>query len=452
MTSFLFILLGILGLSILVTIHEFGHFLAARFLGVKVEAFSVGWGPVLFKRPWLGTEFRLSALPLGGYCKMKGEHDLQKALENKTDIVPEPGSFYFAAPWRRIVIGFAGPFANLITAILLYFILGMTGYPVKELPSRIFWQDRVEGERFPVDESGLQRGDTLIEIDGQAIYTFDDLQSLVSGSGGRTLKIRYSRDGNFGFTEVTPVLSQEGSYIIGVNPFQEPLVSSVTPGSPAERAGFVTGDRILQVNNQKLISLGQIQPELEKKLAEYQVLVIRDGQELSFKLRPELGNSGEMIFGFNFDPPTIIRPGLNPLKAFEFSFSKTLWVIKQGLRSLVGLFQGKNLDRAVSGPIRTTYIFGQAAAQGFIETTELGFANIAQLFSLIGIALFVMNLLPIPALDGGLILVSFAELLRRKHLKPLTMLRFQQVGVFIIVSLLLFSVFSDVLFLLGRAG
>jgi len=218
MMTLLFIFLGVLALSILVMIHEFGHFLAARFLGVKVEAFSVGWGPVLFKFPAWQTEFRLSLLPLGGYCKMRGDQDLQNALE-KNQWVTEEGSFFHVPAWRRLVISLAGPLFNFFSALLLLVILSLTGYTTRDLPAQIYLQ---EGESTPALDAGLKTGDIIRMINQNEVYKFEDVQSFIRNSDGKTIELTVERDGQVLTLNVTPRWNQETGRWLSLIHISEP--------------------------------------------------------------------------------------------------------------------------------------------------------------------------------------------------------------------------------------
>jgi regulator of sigma E protease len=160
------VLYGLLGLSIVVLIHELGHFMAARLVGIEVEAFSIGMGPKLFGLSRGGTEWRISAFPLGGYCRMKGEEGFKQALERKLEHIPaEKGSFYGEAAWKRILILLAGPFFNLLFAALLFGIVALVGLRVETLPNRIvlasdypLLSGQTGGELSPAQPEGLKPG------------------------------------------------------------------------------------------------------------------------------------------------------------------------------------------------------------------------------------------------------------------------------------------------------
>ncbi len=179
------IILGLLGLSFVVVIHEFGHFLAARAVGVDVEVFSIGMGPRLagFKRR--GTDWRISAFPLGGFCRMKGEEAFKEALDKKLAHIPaDKGTFYGAAPWRRMIILIAGPLANIILAGLLFIAVSLVGVTYQTAPNRIILASDFSAysgatAENPADIAGLKSGDVVVSIDGAPVLDYSDLQEAI---------------------------------------------------------------------------------------------------------------------------------------------------------------------------------------------------------------------------------------------------------------------------------
>jgi len=445
MMTLLFIFLGVLALSILVMIHEFGHFLAARFLGVKVEAFSVGWGPVLFKFPAWQTEFRLSLLPLGGYCKMRGDQDLQNALE-KNQWVTEEGSFFHVPAWRRLVISLAGPLFNFFSALLLLVILSLTGYTTRDLPAQIYLQ---EGESTPALDAGLKTGDIIRMINQNEVYKFEDVQSFIRNSDGKTIELTVERDGQVLPLNVTPRWNQEtGRWFIGIAPYYEPLIASVEVDTPADRAGIKPRDQIWEFNGERVFSYNIVIQELSKKQPEYPLTLLREGQLIQTILKPELDRHDNLVVGWRLALPFITIPPRSFIDAIQYGFSRSAAVLSGTLEALRNLFSGRNLGRAVSGPIQTTYTLGQATALGLSEEGA-GYASVIQLFSFLSLVLFIMNLLPIPGLDGGHIIISLFEIIRRRRLSPRSFMNFQKMGFVFIVIVLILAILTDFLFVTG---
>ncbi|NNM67682.1 MAG: RIP metalloprotease RseP, partial [Spirochaetales bacterium] len=252
MSILISVLIGLVGLGIVVFIHEFGHFIAARLMGVDVEAFAVGWGPAFLRWKPRSTEYRLCWLPLGGYCKMKGEAFLIQALSDPSSTpVPEKGSFFAASPWRRIVISLAGPFFNLLSALLVLTVLAATGVPQTTPEARIVLASTVDPKgNFPADQAGLKTGDWIQTVNGKKILNFHDLQTAILQAKAGPDVMQIQREGKPLTVTVHPRWdAQAHSWLVGVYPWIDPVVKTVLPNSAAQIAGILPGDRILALNS-----------------------------------------------------------------------------------------------------------------------------------------------------------------------------------------------------------
>ena len=211
--------IGLVGLSLMVLIHEFGHFLAARMFGVEVLKFSIGMGPKIVGKKIGGTEYLLSALPLGGYCQMKGEEDFAKAMELKAKRIDgSPGSLYGVAPWKRMVIAFAGPFFNLVSAMLLFFVINIGGYTIETTDNRIILASEFTGETdMPADKVGLRTGDRIVAVNGEKTEYFYQILEAAALNADKELTLTVDRRGDLLTVRVTPQLNpQTGGGVIGV--------------------------------------------------------------------------------------------------------------------------------------------------------------------------------------------------------------------------------------------
>ncbi|HTH13165.1 MAG TPA: site-2 protease family protein, partial [Spirochaetia bacterium] len=234
MDTVLYILIGLVGLTLVVTIHEAGHYLAARWAGVEVEAFAIGWGKVLWSWKPKTTEYRICLLPLGGYCKMKGEQDLMAALERQDGAFePAPGSLFGARPWKRIIISAAGPAANLLFAFLVFMVLQLTGVPETGPAARVLLASEIDGRAgLPADQAGLKTGDLVLSVNEKAVVTFSDLQQAIATSEGKPQAWKVSRDGGEVSLQVTPRWeAAEKRSLVGIYPLIDPVVKEVKPAS-----------------------------------------------------------------------------------------------------------------------------------------------------------------------------------------------------------------------------
>lgn len=447
------ILLGLIGLGIVIFVHELGHFLAALAVGIDVEAFSIGWGPALAKKKFRGVEFRLGTLPIGGYCRMRGEEEFKASLSGKDAPVPnEKGTFFGAGPWRRIIVSFSGPAANVLFSVIVLALVWGIGFTTTTLGNRIILASEYDSQSaYAADEAGLATGDRIVAIDGHEVSNYQEIQETLAPAADRKLSLTVERNGTTFTTSVTPKLDREtGAGKIGVYFWSDPLIGSVADGSPAALAGLQSGDRIVSVDGQAIPHSIAFIKAFDSKPKRATVRYERDGQLREATILVSYGEDGTYDLGIRFKALEYRTPPLTPLAAIGKGASETWKTMVFSVSGLATLFKGVDLTKAVSGPVRLTYMVGEVAQEGFGQGIAEGLISIAGFLSLLSVALFVMNLLPIPALDGGMIVLFLVEGLRRRPLKAKTFLAFQTVGSAIIFSLLLFSLFGDILFLIHR--
>ncbi len=451
------VLLGLVGLSFVVVIHEFGHFLAARALGVEVEVFSIGWGPKLLGIRKNKTEWRISAFPLGGFCKMKGEEDFKAAIEKKLPTIPaEEGSFYGARPWKRILILIAGPFANILLAVILFSIVSLAGITIQTAPNRIILASEMQSasalsDEAPADKAGLKTGDFITAIDGAAIRDYSDLQEAIGLKPGKKLLLSVERDGSRLALPVTPRLDKNsGQGLIGIFSWIEPKVEAVDPQGSAAIAGIRAGDIITGIEGKPVRNTVGILATLEARPEKVTIDLLRDGQPLSVKAIVSYGDDGQSNLGLSFTSVTRTDKASSLFDAFAQGLKETGATFAMSAKGIGLLFSGVNILKAVSGPARITYMVGNTAKQSIKASGFSGIPTILSFLAFLSVSLFLMNLLPIPALDGGQILLSITEAVRRKPLRTKTIYRFQFIGAAMIMALFFLATFSDLLFFAGK--
>jgi regulator of sigma E protease len=438
------IALGLFGLGIVVFFHELGHFLAARLVKIDVEAFSIGWGNPILKKKIGSVEYRLGMFPVGGYCKMKGETDYNEAWENKNKgIEPEKGSFLAASPLSRILVSIGGPLFNLLFAIILLCFLWGFGFEIKTLDNRIILASEVTNEIFPADIAGLQTGDRIININGNEISYYHEVQENIALNPEKNLPITVDRNGKNLTFQVTPALDKSsGAGKIGVYFWTDPVIDNVTEGSPAQKAGLLPGDIIKAANGTPVQNTVDLIKIIEQKPDLLSMEIDRDGNTkhvlIDKSIESDTGISWKII---TYRTPNLSIPAA-AAKGFKEGY-KTLAVTVSGLRLL---FKGIDLTKAVSGPVRITYMMGDIAAQGFGQSVGTGLRYFIDFIALISIALCVMNMLPLPILDGGMIILFFVEMIRKKPAHPKAISVFQTCGMVIIFSLMVFALFGDILY------
>ena len=364
-------LYGLLCLFFLILFHEFGHFLAAKLFGVKVESFSVGFGPILIHKKIHGTDYRISLFPLGGYCGMKGEKDFQNAIEAKLpQIEGEKDSLYGIHPLKRALIGFAGPFFNFIFAFIAYSLISGIGYKYYTYSNSILINENITSS--VAKDAGLESGDIITSINGKATNDFSDLIQEIS----------------------------------------------VRPDE----------DLILTVD--------------------------RNGQNLSFNLHSEMDKAtGSGKIGIAADTSKILEKESKKYSFFPalgHGFLESCNSVILTIKSIGLLFKGVDLDNAVSGPARVTEMLGTTVKEGFSAGLKQGLIALLSLMAIISISLFIMNLLPIPILDGGLILIAIIEFVFHKKINPKIQYYIQFIGLAFIALLFIIGLQGDIKYFLNK--
>lgn len=443
------ILLGLVGLGIVVFFHELGHFIAARLVGVEVEEFSLGWGPRLLTRRWGQTAYSLSALPIGGYCRMKGEDSYRKAIElGLEDFPKESGSFFGAPPAKRIIIALGGPLMNVVLAFFMYAGIMAMGYSVQSWDPRIILASSLDSKTYPADAAGLRSGDRVLSINGKPISSFAEIQESVALSARSTTDLVVDRDGSTVAVRIVPELDKDsGAGRIGVYPWIEPLVATVDPNGAAALAGLRAGDTIVAIDGVPVDStmalVGYLSAHKPSKAA---ITYRRAGAETTSDVVLTYGADGSADLGLGWKTKTLTVRAGNAAQAVSMGLTETAKTISATYRGIASLFMGTNVLKAISGPIRITWMVGTVAASGFSASSQGGFSVAINFLAALSIGLFAMNLLPIPLLDGGSIVLYLFELLRRKAAKVKTVLRYQTIGMVAVAALFILSTLSDVLF------
>jgi len=443
------ILLGLFGLGIVVFFHELGHFLAARLVKIDVDAFSIGWGNPILKKKIGSVEYRLGAFPVGGYCKMKGDSDYNEAWENTNKgIKPEKGSYLAASPAARILVAIGGPLFNLLFAIVLLCFLWGFGFEMQTLDNRIILASDFTGETFPADKAGLETGDRIININGNKINYYHEVQENIAVNPEKNLPIKVDRNGKIIDLQVTPALDKSsGAGKIGVYFWTDSVIENVEEDSPAQKAGLLPGDIIKTANNTPIRNTVDLMKVLEQRPDHLDLEIDRGG----LKQRASLDTSNpESDIGISWKTITYRTPNLSIPAAVAKGFKEGYKNLAVSVKSLRLLFKGIDLTKAVSGPVRITYMMGDMAAQGFGQSIGTGLRYFIDFIAIISIALCVMNLLPLPILDGGMIILFLVEMIRKKPAHPKAISIFQTCGTVIIFTLMVFALFGDILYFIHR--
>jgi regulator of sigma E protease len=445
------IFFGVLGFGIMVFVHELGHFLAAKLSGIHVEVFSLGWGKKMVGFTRRGTSYQISWFPIGGYCKMRGD-DLLK----EKDRPPEKGSFFAAAPLQRILVAASGPVANLLFAILVLTVIWWAGFNVHSDGNRIILASDYATEQpatiAPANTAGLQTGDRIVALDGERVEKFQDILEKVSVAAGEPIDFTVQKEsGQTRTVRIVPDLDrQTGAGRIGIYAWRDPLIASVQPGGPASLAGLQPGDRILAMDGQPVRHTVDLYQILEKRPDRVRIAYERQGSRMEDTLVVNYTGEGVPDLGLSFHQEVFRSPELGLPGAFTRGLGETWKTLAFTVKGIGLLFRGINLQNAVAGPLRITYFVGTVATTGFSIGVEEGMVSFFRFLCLLSVVLFLMNLIPIPALDGGQILIFLVEILRGRRVSPKLIGRIQVFSFSMLMVLAAFITFSDILYFLGR--
>ena len=429
------ILIGFLGISIMILVHELGHMFAARACGITVEVLSFGFGPALFK--WTGKETRyvIRAIPFGGSCKMSGGDDLHNAITQKKKRIEsyEDGSIWSVGPLKRIIAYLAGPAANILFAFLCYAILMTLPTLVSTYPPRIVLSSDYPAlynvETTAASEAGLLTGDTIISINGQDVTNYSEVHALLSQHKDDSSVTVVTDRGTFN------VVPKDG--VFGILPFQEAVVGHVDNDTPEKQAGLKAGDTIIEINGKAVTNMMDL---IEAStLTDYITMKVKRSSntvELSFE------NPGTSL-NFTLVQPTVSVPGINFFKALLASVKECFSNFRQSVVSLFNVIRGKaSASETLGGTFAASQSIGMLTTSGFAHGFNSGIRIMLYLLASVSISLAVANLLPIPALDGGLILLSLGELITGRTFHPKMYLTLQIVGVIMIFGAIILLSFA----------
>jgi regulator of sigma E protease len=454
--TLLTVFFGVFGLGIIVFIHESGHFIAAKLCKIEVETFSLGWGKKLAGFKYKGTNYQISRFPIGGYCKMKGEYLKDKMDDESLDKMREDKStFIGASPWKRAFIAFAGPLANLIFAAIIFSFIFFIGFNIYSHDSRIillndYYPDGDYSET-PAYLSGLKTGDLVISINNIAVESFWDMAEIITRNPDKPLSFNIIRGNKEMSLTVTPENS-EGRGVIGIHVWIEPVIGDIDPGSYASLIGLESGDIITAVNNQEVNhSLDIEKTIIELGSPKELLLTIKRGNEnIEYEMPLEYDERGNIILGFSYAFKMYDSMQTNFFDSILKGTELTITTVKEVIYGIIQIFsfQVKNVEDAVAGPVRIISIVGENTTNSFKSGIGEGFNYFFSIISNLSIIIALMNLLPIPALDGGTIVISAFEQIRRKPLKFKNIFRFQIIGFSFIALLIVVALFSDIVYII----
>jgi regulator of sigma E protease len=423
------ILSFLLVLGVLIFVHELGHFLVARWYGVRVLTFSLGFGPKVIKFTRGGTEYCVSIVPLGGYVKMAGE-------TTQDERQGAPDEFLSKSKFVRFQVYLAGPAMNVLLAVVALWIVLANGADVAK------WYSEPPVIGTVADGSvaagaGLAPGDRILEVNGRATDTWDALHLAILPKANRQLTLLVERDGQRRTIQVVP--SAETKYefgSLGVGPRVRAQVTDVQPGRPAERAGFRRGDVLLAMDGRRDLDQQAMIAHIQKRGPQPMVVdVERDGQPMQLTVTPE-GDEGNSKIGVTISAFEVTRIDPTVGQAFVMSLEKNWEGTLLIGRTLKGLFTRDTPVKQLMGPVAIAELSGSAAALGWISLLEL--------MAMISLNLALLNLMPVPVLDGGQITILALEGIARRDMSAQVKERIAMAGAALIVLLMVTVLYNDI--------
>ena len=454
MDTVLTIAFGAIGLGVMILVHEAGHFLAARAAGVHVEIFSIGWGRRLVGVQRGGTWYQLSWFPFGGYCKMRGDEVLRGAAgDDWSQAATEPGAFFAASPWRRIAIVAAGPLANALFAVVVLTAVAWFGFTVRSPDNRIVVPDDRDS---PAISAGLLTGDRIVAVNRRPVRSFQDIIREVSPAPERELRITVERGGRALLAAVTPALDPESDTgRIGVYAWIDPVIGEVddggagSAGAGVDASRLAAGDRIVAAGGTAVAHTVDLYEALRRSGDPVELTVDRNGRQVTVR-QPLAEQAGAVeLAGARLQIPVMRYREADPAQALGAALREVGRTVRVTVQGIGRVLRGRVGD-SVAGPLRLTYYMGAVATGGLQIGLAAGVTDFLRFLSVISVVLFLMNLLPIPALDGGHIVLYGLEVILGRRVKPSLVYRIQTIGVSVLILVAISVTLSDILFLTGQ--
>ena len=456
--AFDYVVSAVVALGALIFIHELGHFLVAKAMGVGVERFSLGFGPRIFWFRRGETEYCVSIVPLGGYVKMMGEEAHgEDAIHPATESPPtDPAKSFSTKPlWARALIVFAGPGMNFVLAAVIFSIVfAVVGVPVLEPTIGRVTTDSSAAQ------AGLRPRDQVVAIDGKPVEHWGEIEEAVTRANGQPLALTIVRDGARQNVTVTPrkvpvrtpFNEPAEAWSIGARPYLPPVVGEVRPGMPAAEAGLQPRDRIVALNGQTVETWDELAEMISARAEETLTLrVERGGSQMDISVTPKVEVERDALG----NETKVGRIGIATATSQSFKRSDPVTAIARGVArtwdvtaitvvSIWKLVTGTIPASNIGGPLQISLVAGQQAQQGLV--------SYAFFVALISVNLAILNLLPVPMLDGGHLLFFAIEAVLGRPLSLRKREIAQQIGLALLLLLMVFALFNDLTRLLPPVG
>lgn len=432
-----------------VVLHEFGHFIVAKLFKIRVETFSVGFGPRLFGKKWGHTDYRISAIPLGGYVKLGGDESNAPLEGASASDIPVEEMFNLRPRWQRILVALAGPVMNIITALAIPFAAAMM-YGVPATPAPVVYYIQPGGA---AEKAGLQPGDRIVSFNNTAHPTWDGINGDGLLSPGKPLPVVVNRNGSDVALTITPTARTENGETAGFLDFLPDygglpvVVGDVFSGSPAEEAGLKSGDRLVKIGGEDVKSAAQVTEHIRSHDAQKIAITVERNGQLTEITTPERRIDGARL-GFGLGEQFPLHEA-TIASAFGYAYDTNLQILRLTAKALGQVVTGqRSVRNTLSGPIGI-----YQAAQKSVE--RLGWDGVFGMLGFLSLNLGIFNLLPIPVLDGGAIFLLLLEGLLGLiglSISAVVRDRIQQVGFVMVLLLMVFVISNDLIKTFGGSS
>lgn len=438
--------IGVLG--VLIFIHELGHFLVAKWSGVGVEAFSLGFGPRVFGIKRGETDYKISLIPFGGYVKMTGEAIEDKGVDDDGRRLTEyeslrrdeefiEKSFQRKSLFKRIAIVAAGPTMNIVLAAILFPVIFMIGV---EVPAHLYDAPQVAYVEGPAYEAGIMKGDLIESVDGVNVNTWNSLMEMIALNPGREIELGIKR-GDVSLTKsFVPASIKNTDFgvdvgVSGLSASSVPVVDALMKGDPADKAGIKPGDIIKSVGGKEITHWRELNLELSTSEPK-EIVFERDGELMEVMITPRYDKESDRYLIGVLKDSDIVFKSYGPIEAVKRGLGRAVELTALLFTVLKGLVVGTYSMDTLGGPIMIGKVAGQAASSGI--------SSLLMLMAFLSLQLGIINLFPIPVLDGGHLFFFAMEGVIGKPLNEEVMIIAQNVGMVLLLALMVFVTWNDI--------
>jgi regulator of sigma E protease len=421
-------------LGVLVFVHELGHFVAAKRVGIRVLKFQLGFNPTIASFRRGDTEYSIGALPLGGYVKMAGENPEDVEQDEQGRVVRRSDEFMSKTKWERFQVLIMGPVMNLVTAVLLTALVLYQGIEIPVYLDEVPVVGAI-AEGLPASNVDIRPGDRILSVANREVDSWEDFEIAIGTRPDRDVRLGILRDGKEISVSVNPVADERfGIGNIGVLPNVHPHINAVNPGEAADKGGLKAGDVVVAVEGDPIIFSTQLRDAIERRAeTAMRMRILRDGVEQDVTVTPaRVGDVGRLGISIG-DSTRSIQPG--PFEAVTMAVERNIQGAGLIFETLWGLFTRETSPKQLMGPVAIAQLSGESA--------QLGWIALVSLMASLSLNLGLLNLLPIPILDGGHILILAMEGIARRDFSLKVKEKMLLAGFVLILMLMVTVIYND---------